>query len=423
MAGEPTAKIPETSPQLPRLTISAAEMAPRPPRFGQVHPAAELFPMLSESELAALADDIKTNGLINDIVLMDDGTLLDGRNRLAACERADIVPRFRTLVTNDPVSFVVSVNLRRRQLTTGQLAMLGVELVPMYEAQADKGGRPTTAKPVAELPQVTQSERKSRERAAKVVGTSGRAVAQAKRVREAAPELAEKVNRGELALDRADRIVRDRESETRRIATAQAQRASITAGTTVDIRHGDFREKLADLSGVDAIITDPPYPHEFLPLLADLAAWSDKVLAPDGILAVLFGKTYLPEVFRLLDGHRPYRWTMCYFTPGPSYVSHAKRVHSNWKPVLVYGGGPRFGDVVRAEGGDADAKEQHHWGQDYNAFHTIVERLTVPGATVVDPFMGSGTTLLAAKALGRHAIGCDINSEHVATAKARLGCL
>jgi DNA modification methylase len=35
--------------------------------------------------------------------------------------------------------------------------------------------------------------------------------------------------------------------------------------------------------------------------------------------------------------------------------------------------------------------------------------------------MGSGTTLAAAKALGRHAIGCDVDADHVQTARKRLG--
>ena len=79
--------------------------------------------------------------------------------------------------TDDPVSFVVSVNVKRRHLSTGQLAMLGAELVPMFEAQADKGGRPKTAKPAADRRQVSKSERASAAKAAKVVGTSGRSVA------------------------------------------------------------------------------------------------------------------------------------------------------------------------------------------------------------------------------------------------------
>jgi 16S rRNA G966 N2-methylase RsmD len=223
-----------------------------------------------------------------------------------------------------------------------------------------------------------------------------------------------------MALDRAERIIRDREAEQRRIEQARREAAAEPVPTRVDIRHGDFREVFADLSGIDAVITDPPYPREFLPLLADLAAWADKVLTPEGVLAVLMGQSHLPEVYRLLDGHRPYRWTACWLTPAQGYVAHAQKVQTNWKPLLVYGQGPRFADIIRSEGSDAAAKTHHRWGQDYNGFHTLVERLTSRGQTVVDPFMGSGTTLLAAHALGRHAAGCDIDPAAVATARERL---
>lgn len=223
-----------------------------------------------------------------------------------------------------------------------------------------------------------------------------------------------------ISADRLARIQRDREAEQRRIAQARAEAAAQPAPTLVDLRLGDFRDVLADLRDVDAIITDPPYPHEYIPLLADLATWADKALKPDGVLAVLMGQFWLPEVYRLLDGGRPYRWTACYLTPGNGYAAMDRRVQTNWKPLLIYGRGPSIGDIIRSEGQDAAAKAGHKWGQDYGAFHTIVERLTARGQTVVDPFMGSGTTLLAAKALGRHVIGCDVDAAAVATARERV---
>ncbi len=217
---------------------------------------------------------------------------------------------------------------------------------------------------------------------------------------------------------RIERIKRDEVAEQRRVAEARQEAEVQPEPARTEIRHGDFRDVLADLSDVDAVITDPPYPAEYLPLLADLAVWADKVLAPDGVLAVLIGQTHLPEVYRLLGGHRPYRWTCCYLTVGPGYVSHQRKVQSSWKPLLVYGGDRRLGDVVRST---SDAKQRHRWGQNYEAFRDITERLTSRGQTVVDPFMGAGTTLLAAHALGRHAIGCDIDADAVATARERLG--
>jgi len=232
-----------------------------------------------------------------------------------------------------------------------------------------------------------------------------------------APDLAEKVAAGDMALDRAERAVRDRVAEAVKVEKALAQAAAVGEVYHVDVRHGDFRDVLADLRDIDAIITDPPYPREFLPLLDDLAAWADRILAPDGVLAVLIGQTHLPEVFARLAGGRPYRWTACYLTEGPGYVSHPRRVHSSWKPLLVYGGGPRFGDLFRSSGDD---KAHHHWGQNFDGFSAIIERLTEPGQTVVDPFMGGGTTLLAAHALCRHAIGCDVDGDALAAARERL---
>ena len=395
-----------------------------------VHPAANLFPMMSDEDIDALARSIREQGLRQPIILTEDGQLLDGRNRVAACSRAGVPPRHEVYRGDDPVAYVMALNMDRRHLNEGQKAMLARKIQPMYEAEglarmAAAGRSAAPGKPkkgCADRHNLSQGRVvRAADKAAAAVGTSGRSVARAKRVEQSAPELAEQVLAGTLALDRAERIVRDREAAARRAAEAVAQQQHIQVGTRVEVRHGDFRQVLADLSDVDAIITDPPYPRDYLPLLDDLAVWADRVLAPDGVLAVLFGQTYLPEVYERLSQGRPYRWTGCYLTPGPAYASMARRVHSNWKPILVYGGGDRFGDVVRAEGGDVGAKSLHHWGQDYGAFHQIVERLTKPGQVVVDPFMGSGTTLLAAKSLGRHAIGCDVDLEHVATARQRLG--
>src|SRR4051812_41618555 len=103
----------------------------------QIHPLAALFPMMTDEELAELADDIKENGLIHPIVLDSDGVLIDGRNRLRACEIAEVAPTFTALNGHDAAAFIVSANLERRNLTKGQQA---VALAMIYPAPG-KGGR------------------------------------------------------------------------------------------------------------------------------------------------------------------------------------------------------------------------------------------------------------------------------------------
>lgn len=105
------------------------------------HPAAELFPLLNDAELKDLADDIKKNGLLEPIVTYE-GMLLDGRNRLRACELAGIQPRFIALdhERESAVSYVASKNLYRRQLTPAQRASIANALAELLNKEQKKGG-------------------------------------------------------------------------------------------------------------------------------------------------------------------------------------------------------------------------------------------------------------------------------------------
>ena len=100
----------------------------------QIHPAAAVWPMMSEEELDALAADIAANGQRAPIVVDSDGRVVDGRNRLEACRRAGMEPDVVTLPPTDPdpddpdgnqraAEFILSANLHRRHMVTGARAM------------------------------------------------------------------------------------------------------------------------------------------------------------------------------------------------------------------------------------------------------------------------------------------------------------
>jgi len=90
---------------------------------GEIHPLADGLPMLGADEMEDLKDSIRRNGLIDPITLDPDGVLLDGRNRLAACTDLGIVPRFE-IYDGDPIELVVARGATRRNVSTGQRAML-----------------------------------------------------------------------------------------------------------------------------------------------------------------------------------------------------------------------------------------------------------------------------------------------------------
>ena len=197
----------------------------------EVHPFADAFPLIDGDEFDQLVMDIKKNGLREPIVLNHDRTVLvDGRNRYRACEAAGADPVFETLPERytEPLilDLIVSKNMARRQLNPGQRALMALEYERHYAAAQPKGApvgngnasqRQSAMSRSAETtcadlrtagewvePQARREQR-SDERAAKVVGASGRAVQQAKAVVRDAPDLAAKVRAGEIALDAADR--------------------------------------------------------------------------------------------------------------------------------------------------------------------------------------------------------------------------
>jgi hypothetical protein len=92
-----------------------------------VHPVAALFPMLADDELDELAADIKQRGLLQPFVLDAEGRVLDGRNRLSACEIAGVEPTFVTYDGKDPYGDGFSLNRRRRRERVGAIHILDEE--------------------------------------------------------------------------------------------------------------------------------------------------------------------------------------------------------------------------------------------------------------------------------------------------------
>ena len=89
-------------------------------------------------ELDELAGSIAESGLIDPITLDPHGTLLDGRNRLAACRAADVTPTF-VIYDGDPVALIVARNSTRRHMSTGARAM--ATAVNLRDAGYRKDGR------------------------------------------------------------------------------------------------------------------------------------------------------------------------------------------------------------------------------------------------------------------------------------------
>ena len=186
----------------------------------------------------------------------------------------------------------------------------------------------------------------------------------------------------------------------------------------------DIRDSLSDIddNSVNFIITDPPYPKEYLPLYAGLSKVAARVLKDSGSLICMTGQSYPPEVIQLLVAELNYQWCMCYLTPGQKTQLWQRHLHTAWKPLLWFVKGEYKGDWLGDDvmTSPANDKRFHEWGQSFDGMKNIIERLTNPNDIILDPFLGGGTTGIVAISCKRKFIGVDIEQSCIDTTEQRL---
>lgn len=227
-------------------TTPPTTTAVRPPH----HPVAAKFPLLEGDEALELRADLQAHGLREPIVLdaplAEGGRILDGRNRERQCILAGVPVRYEVFRGPDPIGYIISKNIKRRHLTASQRALLGAELIPLYEAEAEERKQkalreanlrravrarpdkeaPTEAKlevegaPSAETP--TADAGRARDKAAAAVGASPRSVERARVVAEqGAPELRDAVQAGTVTVGAAAELATlPKEEQARLLASA-----------------------------------------------------------------------------------------------------------------------------------------------------------------------------------------------------------
>jgi site-specific DNA-methyltransferase (adenine-specific) len=214
----------------------------------------------------------------------------------------------------------------------------------------------------------------------------------------------------------------------------------------VTIYHGDCRDVLPSLTA-DAAIFDPPYgvDAKYGPTYSDKREaywpWFLPALHLIRQTAPVLAFTHrTPALKEITD----WDWLMAWHKP---YGAGARIGNSpllpHWEVIVLYGihslGTKRRPlpdwiscnpERVRAEAQNANGNGRVRWqGDEYSdhptpkpvvLFRKLIEGLTLPGEIILDPFAGSGTTLRAAKDLGRKAIGIEIEERYCEIAAKRM---
>ena len=232
---------------------------------------------------------------------------------------------------------------------------------------------------------------------------------------------------------------------------------------SVDIRHGDCLEVLRDLpdNSVDAIITDPPYGMEEFsksrdhgrarfgranhvddgwdkaanayPLLEEFLKESERVLKKKGNLLVFCSFENIGNLVEAAPKKLYYKTCGVWHKKNPIPINMKVRYVNSLEAWVHWVNGAKTGSF------NCNGKPVHNFietgltpaGEKKHGKHTtqkplsvmewFVDTLTEPDDLILDPFAGSGSTLVAAKRLGRRFVGVEIDPVYVEIARARIG--
>jgi ParB-like chromosome segregation protein Spo0J/16S rRNA G966 N2-methylase RsmD len=441
-----------------------------------------LLPPLSPEEEDALRTDIAAHGVRVPVVLDAQGRIVDGRHRLKIARElgipypVEILPPDATPLQK--LRLALSLNLKRRHLTREQkqaiawrlraqglsypqiAAMMGVdEKTVRLWLSGSENSDPESP------PQVQGRDGKDypSERPSPVeIATRREAVARLRAAGHTIPQIASTlgVSVGTVAADlKATRLFFATPTQAQQALARLADLETLPPGTytspadltavaykamrarlaargetaplpdSITLRCGDFREVLADLpaDSVPLIFTDPPYDRASLPLYGDLARFAARVLCDGGSLLCYGGHYALPDILRHVleggGGALRFFWLIAIVHGGASARMHVQGVYVGWKPLLWFVKGERRRDdrgVRDCFAGGGAEKTYHDWAQGLQEARYYIAHLTRPGEPVVDPFAGSGTTLLAALLEGRRALGAERDPQTFRVALARL---
>ena len=200
----------------------------------------------------------------------------------------------------------------------------------------------------------------------------------------------------------------------------------------VTIYHGDAREILPALT-FDVVVTDPPYGIGYEQTMKSAPKWESvngdesDVLARWVIEAVhptpmlVFGANHFPSALP-----EPGRW-VCW---DKRVVEAADRMLGSPFELAWMNGPDKAGFMYRIQhAGVVNADRGANNANNMKRRHptqkpvTLMKRIIAdhfPTGVIADPFMGAGSTLRAAKDLGRRAVGIEIEERYCEAAVARL---
>tara|TARA_R110001606_G_scaffold397546_1_gene574378 strand:+ start:59 stop:1258 length:1200 start_codon:yes stop_codon:yes gene_type:complete len=384
----------------------------------------ELIPPLTNEEYKQLEDNCLEEGIREKIILWNN-YIIDGHNRYKIANQwnLEIETESKSFSSEEAVKEWMILNqFGRRNLSNYQRSVLALQLEDVFRAKAKQNqGCRNDITSVRNLTNVDTKKELS-----KVAAVSHDTIAKVKKIQEKAPEeIKAKLSTGEVSINAAYKEIKKEEKkeaieEERRILAEEGSKKEIE----IDFRLGDFEEVFSDIEdgSIDCIITDPPYPKEYIECWSKLSRFAKRVLKPNGFCIAYSGQMNLPEVMKRMNEHLDYYWTFSLMHTGSRQLINGRNLFCGWKPILVYQN--NFSKIKKPIddfiNGTGIEKKYHKWQQAEIELNSIIENFTNIGDTILEPFAGGGTTILASLNNKRNIIASEIIEESYNICKKRI---
>lgn len=402
-----------------------------------------LIPKLSTDEYKSLENSLINEG-IRDPILVWGSVIVDGHNRydLAKKHKLHFSTKQMNFDDEDAVKIWILTNqLSRRNVTTFVKAELEMRLETLHRVRLKalkEVSVPTILGVEMELPELSKD---TREEIAKAAGVSYGYIHTVSRIKNSGrvdESTMNKLRSGQITASKVLKEIKREERKDYADKKMQEVAQQYKPDESLQIINADFYKWCNDNihdNSIDLIITDPPYPKEYLHVWGQLGETASRVLKPGGYLATYSGQLYLDYVMNALGEYLSYVWTIALQHTGATQLVHPRNLICRWKPILLYrkhdvgktketgagkiesASGRALNDFI---GDDYREKGFHEWGQGETAVGYLMKTLSHPNDLVLDPFVGGGTTLVVAKDLKRRCIGIEIDKQYISKIKTNI---
>jgi hypothetical protein len=418
----------------------------------------ELIPPLSQEERAGLEQNLIDNGCRVPLdVWQETNILLDGHHRYDICMRHNIPYKVNLLSLADRNAaqiWIIRNQFDRRNLNAYNRSVLALKMEGIYKEKAKENliekGRESALKQhgrVLENSPKPITPVDTRKEVAKSAGVSDNTIARVKKIEEkATPEVKGKLEQGEISINEAYKQVKREERKEKQREKENSLIAIIDKDSPLYTL-----TKAQDVIQCAALITDPPYgildePWEPNDLENFTCQWAARWNACNAdTLSIFWSQRYLWEGRKWFDRmftNYDFQQMLIWVYRNNKSPQSRKGFKQTWEPIFFYRkkestreigiGAGTWGEnchdmdthiaaVPQSNFNDANRKV-HPAQKPVEVLQWLINATTRPGELVADPFMGSGTTGIAALQLQRRFHGIENNPAILELAQKRIKC-